>query len=65
MSDQWHMVKDWLDGLSFAAVIAVLFGMLPHLTAIVTLAYVIVRLYETETVGRILGRRMRRRRSDD
>ena len=45
-----------LDGLSIATVIGTLVDMLPSIAAIFTIVWTGIRIWETDTVQRILGR---------
>jgi chromate transport protein ChrA len=51
------MDKHLVDGLSAIAVIATLIGWLPSISALVTIVWVCIRIYETKTVQAWLGRK--------
>jgi hypothetical protein len=53
MSEQ---IKHWIDLLSISTVLATLAAWLPPLAALASLAWSLVRLYETKTVQRLLKR---------
>lgn len=50
-------VKLMLDVLSIATMLGALTEMLPHIAALLTIAWTGIRIYETETVQRWLGKR--------
>ena len=49
------------DALSVGAVIGAITGILPAIAALFTIIWTAIRIYETETVQRLLGNRRRRR----
>lgn len=49
-------VKHWGDGLSVLTVVGTLADMLPSIAAILTIVWTGIRIYETATVQRLLGR---------
>ena len=49
--------KNQLDIASIGVLLATLFSWIPHVTAIVTLAWSLIRLYETKTVQSWLEKR--------
>ena len=49
-------VKLVLDGLSIATVVGTLVDMLPSIAAVFTIVWTGIRIWETDTVQRILGR---------
>jgi hypothetical protein len=53
--------KNQLDLASVGLLLATLFSLIPHLTAVVTLVWSLVRLYETATVQNWLARRRQRK----
>lgn len=53
MSEQ---IKHWLDALSIGAVIATLAAWLPPMAAFASLVWTLIRIYETKTVQRMLGK---------
>lgn len=48
--------KHWGDGLSVLTVVGTLADMLPSIAAILTIVWTGIRIYETTTVQRMLGR---------
>lgn len=54
MSEQ---LKHWIDALSLTAVIATLAAWLPPLAALASLVWTLIRIFETKTVQRLLGKR--------
>lgn len=48
--------KHVIDAVSVLTVIGTLFEQLPHIAALFTLLWSIVRLYETRTVQKMLGK---------
>jgi len=58
MNNQSEAVKLAGDVLSVTTVAGTLVGMLPSVAAIFTIIWTGIRIYETETVQRILGRKV-------
>ena len=57
MTDSTHETsKLILDGLSIVTVIGTLVDMLPSIAAIFTIVWTGIRIWETDTVQRLLGR---------
>lgn len=50
-------VKHVLDALSVVTVVGTLVEMLPSIAALFTIVWTGIRIYETDTVQRLLGRR--------
>lgn len=50
-------VKHWVDLASLGTVLATLIGWLPHVAALLSVVWTAIRIYETETMQRILGRK--------
>lgn len=48
--------KTLVDGLSVVTVIGTLGEVLPPLAALFTLVWTVIRIYETQTVQRLLGK---------
>ncbi|MBS4046578.1 MAG: hypothetical protein KG075_09580 [Alphaproteobacteria bacterium] len=57
VQEKIELAKQMLDALSITALLAVFFQWLPHATALLSFIWVCIRLYETKTVQRWLGRR--------
>jgi hypothetical protein len=49
--------KTLIDGLSVVTVVGTIGEMLPPLAALFTLVWTVIRIYETKTVQRLLGRK--------
>lgn len=49
--------KSFLDWASLGAAGAVFLGMLPAISMLVTIIYGLIRIYETETIQRLVGNR--------
>ena len=49
--------KTLVDGLSVVTVVGTIGEMLPPLAALFTLVWTAIRIYETKTVQRLLGRK--------
>lgn len=49
-----------VDGAAVGTMLATLVGWLPSIAAIFTIIWTAIRIYETDTVQRLLGRRGRR-----
>lgn len=56
ISDKLEHAKQIGDALSLTALLAVFFQWLPHATAVLSFIWVCIRIYETKTVQRWLGR---------
>ena len=65
MTDFTEYAKAMLDGISFAAVLGTLWGLLPHATATVTFVYVCVRLYSALVNEGFIKPRHNRRKGDN
>jgi hypothetical protein len=57
MTDQNETVKYVIDGLSIITVIGTLADMLPAIAAIFTIVWTAIRIWETETVQNLLGKK--------
>jgi hypothetical protein len=57
--------KHIVDIVSAATVLGTLTEMLPSISAIFTIIWVCIRIYETDTVQRVLGNKGGRRKGDD
>ena len=64
MTDLIEWIKASLDGISMAAVVATLWGILPQATAAVTFVYVCVRLYSALVDEGFISPRHNRRKGD-
>jgi len=49
-------IKHVVDGLSIATVVGTLVEMLPSVAAIFTIVWTAIRIYETVTVQKLIGR---------
>lgn len=49
-------IKHLLDALSIGTMLGTLFQMLPNIAAFFTILWTAIRIYETATVQRLLGR---------
>ena len=49
--------KTVVDGLSVVTVIGTLGDLLPPMAALFTIVWTVIRIYETKTVQRLLGRK--------
>lgn len=56
MSDTHDAAKHVVDALSIGTVVATLTGILPSVAAIFTIIWTGIRIYETETVRKIMGK---------
>jgi len=50
-------VKHMIDGASILTVIGTLVEFLPAVSAVLSIIWVAIRIYETETVQRLVGRK--------
>jgi len=57
MTDSTETAKQVVDALSIGTVVATLAGILPSIAAIFTIAWTGIRIYETDTVQKLLGKR--------
>lgn len=51
-----EVVKHWVDAASVATVVGALTNMLPAIAALFTIIWTGIRIYETHTVQKLLGR---------
>ena len=56
MTHETETAKHVVDGLSAITVVGTIVGLLPAFAALFTLIWTIIRIYETRTVQRLLGR---------
>lgn len=57
MTAQQEATKQVLDAVSVVTVVGTLTDVLPPLAALATLVWTMIRIYETETVQKMLGKR--------
>lgn len=57
MTDNHESVKHVIDALSVVTVLGTLSEMLPSIAALFTIVWTAIRIFETETVQRMLGRK--------
>jgi hypothetical protein len=57
MSDTHETTKHVVDALSIMTVVGTLVEMLPSIAAIFTIVWTIIRIWETDTVQNLLGRK--------
>ena len=57
MSDSHETTKHVVDALSVMTVVGTLVEMLPSIAAIFTIVWTVIRIWETETVQNLLGRK--------
>jgi hypothetical protein len=57
MSDTHETTKHVVDALSIMTVVGTLVEMLPSIAAIFTIVWTVIRIWETETVQNLLGRK--------
>ena len=55
--EQQEAGKQVLDGISFFTVVGSLLEMLPAISAVLSIVWVSIRIWETETVQRVVGRK--------
>ena len=56
-------VKHGVDALSIATVLGTLANLLPAIAALFTIIWTAIRIYETDTVQKLLGKEPRSRRA--
>lgn len=54
MNDTHETAKNVVDALSIGTVVATLAGILPSIAAIFTIVWTAIRIFETETVQKII-----------
>ena len=57
MTQHHDTIKPIVDAVSVATVVGTLMDMLPSIAALFTIVWTAIRIYETDTVQRILGRK--------
>jgi hypothetical protein len=57
MAQEAESAKTVVDAISMGTVVATLAGILPSIAAIFTICWTVIRIYETETVKKMLGRK--------
>jgi len=57
MTSDTEAVKNVVDAVSVGTVVATLAGVLPSIAAIFTICWTAIRIYETETVKKLLGKK--------
>jgi hypothetical protein len=57
MNDTQETTKHVVDALSIMTVVGTLVEMLPSIAAIFTIVWTMIRIWETETVQNLLGRK--------
>ena len=55
MTEYSESTKNLIDGLSLVTVIGTLMEMLPSVSALLSIVWIGIRIYETETVQKMLG----------
>jgi hypothetical protein len=51
-----HPIKHFIDWAAGTITVAALLSWIPHLTAVLAMAWWLIRIYETETVQRVIAR---------
>lgn len=51
-----EIVKTGLDGLSIGTIVGTFLGWLPHVAALLSVVWMAIRIYETHTVRRLMGK---------
>ena len=57
MSTQTESVKHAVDAVSVVTVVGTLMDILPAVAALFTIVWTAIRIYETDTVQRLLGKK--------
>jgi chromate transport protein ChrA len=65
MNQDTEAAKNVVDALSVGTVVATLAGVLPSIAAIFTICWTAIRIYETETVKKLLGKKKPAEASQD
>ena len=56
VTDASEQAKNVVDAISIGTVAGTLAGILPSMAAIFTIVWTVIRIYETKTVQKLLGR---------
>ena len=64
MNYETEQVKHVADAISIGTIVATIAGWLPAIAALVSIVWGCIRVFETRTVQRWLGKRPRTRRDD-
>lgn len=64
MGNSEETAKHVVDALSIGTVVATLAGVLPSIAAIFTIVWTVIRIYETDTVQKLLGKKRKKRDPD-
>ena len=51
-----EIVKHGLDGLSITTVVGTFLGWIPHVAAVLSVVWMAIRILETHTVRRLMGK---------
>lgn len=51
-----EQIKHLVDGLSISTVIGSVMGWVPHIAAILSIIWTLIRIYETHTVQKLLAK---------
>ncbi len=54
--DATEQTKHVIDAISIGTVAGTFAGILPHIAAVFTIFWTVIRIYETKTVQKLLGR---------
>jgi hypothetical protein len=54
LEDLPYGMKSWLDALSFSALLGSIVNLLPALATVLTIVWTMIRIYETDTVQRLV-----------
>ena len=65
MNEHSESTKYLVDGLSLFTVVGTLMEMLPSVSALLSIVWVSIRIYETETVQKMLGNKESKDASDE
>jgi hypothetical protein len=65
MTEYSESTKSLIDGLSLVTVIGTLMEMLPSVSALLSIVWIGIRIYETETVQKMLGNKGGKDASDE
>ena len=65
MTEYSESTKSLIDGLSLVTVIGTLMEMLPSVSALLSIVWIGIRIYETETVQKMLGNKGSKDASDE
>lgn len=59
--EKFQIIKASMDGTSIGITVAVVLEMLPHLSALLAIIWMLIRIYETATVQKLVDKYTKRK----